>query len=233
MSIEDTQFNKALQSFKRAGLSVSAKQDMKESILSHGTQQASVPSGEASLRGGKKLVAGLGIAFIGFAGVAFASAESLPNEFLYPIKTSIVEPAVGLTQLSIHAKQEYQIKLAQERIEEYQLLESEGEMSIKIQAELTQDVDQHLNQAESYGTEDEAEFAIQATREQLAELISSDDELPATPTQNSEQDERVPMFEAEEPFTLDVQENLEAPSQTETLEDGTTLDIQQQAEVDL
>ena len=49
---------------------------------------------------------------------AFAAAGTLPGDTLYPVKVNVIEPVQGLFSLSPEAKAEWQVSLAETRVEE-------------------------------------------------------------------------------------------------------------------
>lgn len=67
------------------------------------------------------------------AGVAEASALSLPGDPLYGIKINVVEPVALALQLSETSKNEYRVAVLQERVEEIQKLKAEGRLNFDVE----------------------------------------------------------------------------------------------------
>jgi len=180
MNINKKQFDEGIEDFKKVGLSVSAKEQIKQLIMENSitSSMTTISPYQSMLTKGKKVVAGASIVFVGFSGVAFASASSLPSDVLYPVKTEIMEPLVGLTKLSVEAKQDYQIELALERLDELVGLEFEGELDSETQSEIEQDFKEHIEKAESYPTDNQSDIEIQQTVDLFVSAISPEPEMP-------------------------------------------------------
>ena len=180
MKITQKQFDKALENLKEVSLSGSVKEQIKQSIMSpEPVASVKVISPYQSLLAkGKKTIVGASIVFVGLSGVAYGTTNSLPNDLLYPIKTEVVEPLVGLTKISVESKQEYQIELAKERIDELVGLTLEGELDAQTQEQIEKDFEEHIAKAESYPTDDESSDEIQQTVELYVSVTSSEPEIP-------------------------------------------------------
>ncbi|MCI5108814.1 MAG: hypothetical protein MRY49_03140 [Candidatus Pacebacteria bacterium] len=83
--------------------------------------------------------------------VAASSADSLPGDRLYAVKTEVVEPLAGLIKINKERRVEYKEALASKRLEEMVLLSSEGKLDdikkeklLSLLSRHQQDVEQGL-----------------------------------------------------------------------------------------
>ncbi len=79
------------------------------------------------------------------SGTAFAAEGSLPGDALYPMKVSVVEPAVGALQFSDAAKAEWNEKVATTRLAEAQTLADEGRLTPEASTELAANFSAHAS----------------------------------------------------------------------------------------
>ena len=158
MNTPNKQFNTSLQRLQNASLSRESKDRMLSEITGVGASVASPYSPWASW--GRKLAAGMTITSLGCTSLAFASTASLPDELLYPVKTDIVEPLVELVKLSAESKQEYQIALANERLEELIALEQDNKLDAELRREIESDFVEHITEAETYPETETSEDAL-------------------------------------------------------------------------
>lgn len=97
----------------------------------------------------------------GGGGMVSASEESLPNNFLYPVKVQIVEPIKSAMKKTPEEKAQYQSDLVAERLFEAETLASEGKLSksnekkiSKLLEEHTEEFDQALKNMNSFESAD-------------------------------------------------------------------------------
>lgn len=91
----------------------------------------------------KKTFLAISIVFLfSFSGIIFAAENSLPGDFLYPIKINGIEKAVGLTKISKDAKENWEEKKEERRVEEIKKLKEQT-----ISTESSKNLE--LNQAEN------------------------------------------------------------------------------------
>ncbi|MDO8548354.1 MAG: DUF5667 domain-containing protein, partial [bacterium] len=97
------------------------------------------------------LIVGLG------TGTAYASQASVPGDTLYSIKVNITEPALGALAISDGAKAQWHAQVAQTRLEEAETLAASGKLDATTSAELSQDFDEHSNEAQAFAQKVEDE----------------------------------------------------------------------------
>ncbi|MDP2655919.1 MAG: DUF5667 domain-containing protein [bacterium] len=100
--------------------------------------------------------------FVAVGGVTtFAATGSLPGDTLYPIKVKIIEPVRGLMAVSPRAKAEWQVSLAETRVEEV--------IQLATKEQLTSDE----------GTQSQARFdrSLKTARETIKKLSQDDPEV--------------------------------------------------------
>lgn len=81
-------------------------------------------------------------------GAVFASGNSLPGNFLYPIKVNLVEPIIGSTISNAEAKAKYESQLATKRMMEAETLARLGKLDEKNQRKINDLIEIHT---ESFG----------------------------------------------------------------------------------
>jgi len=77
-------------------------------------------------------------------GTSYAAADALPGELLYAIKTKVNEPVASALALSEEAKASVSATFAVRRIEEAELLASEGRLSSAARVELESKFEAHV-----------------------------------------------------------------------------------------
>ncbi|MFA6514940.1 MAG: DUF5667 domain-containing protein [Candidatus Paceibacterota bacterium] len=77
------------------------------------------------------------------SGVVLASEKSLPEDVLYPIKVSVVEPIRGAFTFSSKSKAKYQSNLATERLVEAEMLASSGKLDDSKEKKLNNLLEKH------------------------------------------------------------------------------------------
>ncbi len=81
---------------------------------------------------------------IGGGSVAFAAQHAQPGEFLYSVKTGVSEKVLALTLFSDQAKAEYQINLAQLRLQETETAAAQDKLNDQTSAEVRQLFNDHV-----------------------------------------------------------------------------------------
>ena len=76
------------------------------------------------------------VLLIGGAGISVAAQNALPGDPLYPIKTGINEKVVALALFSDQAKAEYDINLAQLRLEEAETIAAQNRLNAQSSQEV-------------------------------------------------------------------------------------------------
>lgn len=76
--------------------------------------------------------------------LAFASEESLPNNFLYPIKTNVIEPLRDALTFSARGKALYQSSLATKRLVEAETLIDQGKLDQGVEIKINQLLERHI-----------------------------------------------------------------------------------------
>lgn len=76
-------------------------------------------------------------------GVVFASADSLPNSILYPIKVKVLEPVEGALTFSKVSKAKHESNLAKKRLVEAEILASHGKLDKKNKDKINNLLDKH------------------------------------------------------------------------------------------
>lgn len=115
-----------LETGKQAGLSVSERTDMWQSLHSYATFHAPAETAVTSTRFSTSVLlryatATMAVLFV-FIGTGYASYGSLPGDALYPIKVQVIEPAVGFSYMSEEDQLSYQTTLMGRRLAEMQEL---------------------------------------------------------------------------------------------------------------
>jgi len=88
------------------------------------------------------------IAIFLISGVTVVSADTLPGDLLYPVKTELYEPIRGLTYFSNEQKLAYQESLAEKRLSEMVELGTEGRLDESLGKELLVEFDLHRQNVE-------------------------------------------------------------------------------------
>lgn len=77
-------------------------------------------------------------------GVALAAQHALPGDLLYPVKTQLDEKVIALTLFSDQAKAEYDINLAQLRLEEAETVAAQNKLNDQSGQEVATLLSAHL-----------------------------------------------------------------------------------------
>lgn len=93
------------------------------------------------------IISAIMIAALLGGGVSSAAEATLPGDKLYPIKTHINETVRGWTAISAKAQAEWQVQLAERRLEEAGRLAAEDRLNSEIQAELSKEIERNSREA--------------------------------------------------------------------------------------
>lgn len=122
-----------LEKGKNISLSVSERDEIKSTLLSyaryHGVKGKSAKSIFIWSTVWVRSVASTSLALVLFVGTGYVSASSLPGEFLYPVKTNVVEELTAATKLTPLDQLEYHHKRYETRLSELQTLMDRGQIS--------------------------------------------------------------------------------------------------------
>jgi hypothetical protein len=69
-------------------------------------------------------------------GVSYAAQGSLPGDTLYPVKISINEPVVGALRIGAQAQAQWNLTLAQTRLQEAERLAAQNKLTPQLQAQI-------------------------------------------------------------------------------------------------
>lgn len=76
-------------------------------------------------------------------GVAFASQDSLPGDFLYPVKTKIIEPVGAALSFTSEAKTKHESRLISRRLEEAETLAKKGKLDAEKEQKINKLLEKH------------------------------------------------------------------------------------------
>src|SRR3989344_1040623 len=108
--------------------------------------------GRARASYARPALAGFLIIFLVGGGTSYAAADALPGDFLYTVKTRVNEPITSALALSPEAKASVSATLAVRRLEEAEVLASEGRLSSAVSVELESKFEEHLEEFEKKTT---------------------------------------------------------------------------------
>jgi len=80
-------------------------------------------------------------------GVSVAAETSVPGDILYSVKTSVNEKVRGALATSAEAEAEWQVRLAERRLEEAAKLEARGTLDADVEQELSDAFNEHAEAA--------------------------------------------------------------------------------------
>lgn len=134
MENHESEFNKASALLKGVRLSEAERSAMlkniyREAAATSVTKAVPSPFSFTAFFQNHRYASSFAVVVFLMAGMAEASALSLPGDPLYGIKINVVEPVALALQLSETSKNEYRVAVLQERIEEIQKLKAEGRLS--------------------------------------------------------------------------------------------------------
>tara|TARA_B100001179_G_scaffold213040_1_gene181394 strand:+ start:1334 stop:2221 length:888 start_codon:yes stop_codon:yes gene_type:complete len=148
-----------LENGKNIRLSISERDEMKSTLLSYANYHGVKNKSSKSFFGWSTVwvrgFASASLALILFVGTGYASASSLPGDFLYPVKTDVVEELTAATKLTALSQLEYHHERYETRLSELQVLLDRGQISEAAivdsrteLAELSEEVDKLMNDTE-------------------------------------------------------------------------------------
>ena len=108
--------------------------------------------GRARASYARPALAGFLIIFLVGGGTSYAAADALPGDILYAIKTRVNEPITSALALSPEAKASVSATLAVRRLEEAEVLASEGRLSSAVSVEIESKFEEHLEEFEKKTT---------------------------------------------------------------------------------
>lgn len=153
MNITKKQFNKAKKNFSKNSIFDAQKNKMLSSILGNdgniSTQPIISPLSSYFMIFRKKSFAVIVGVVLLISGTSYVSAQSLPGDLLYGIKTNIIEP-VGLTlRFNDDKKNEYKMLLLQKRVEELEKLRERGRLDDNSQSVSSEATYKNINELEN------------------------------------------------------------------------------------
>ena len=118
-------------------------------------------------------LAGMLIVFLVGGGTSYAAADALPGDILYAIKTRVNEPITSALALSPEAKASVSATLALKRIEEAEVLASEGRLSFETRVELESKFEEYVIEFEEKTALAEKEDAIEEVADVQSDFEAS------------------------------------------------------------
>ena len=98
-------------------------------------------------------------------GVSVAAENSLPGDFLFPVKVKVNEEIRSAIALTPRAKAEWEIKVAERRLEEAEKLSAEGKLKAEVSAKIEENFKAHADRVQEriakFEAEDKAEVSSQ------------------------------------------------------------------------
>jgi len=110
---------------------------------------------------------------LGGSGTVAAAEGALPGDTLYPVKVSIVEPLRGLANVSTEAEAEWEIRLAERRLDEAITLAARGRLDAETRASLENSITNHEQSAGTYIASLDASGEAQAAADLQFDLDST------------------------------------------------------------
>jgi len=80
---------------------------------------------------------------LSFAGISLAAGNSLPGDFLYPLKVNVNEEVKGLLTLGEEAKVDFEVERLTNRLEEAEKLALAGRLDEETKAKIESDFEKH------------------------------------------------------------------------------------------
>lgn len=133
MTKKPTTTEEMLATGKGISLSSTERDDMKSTLLSyaefHGVKNKSTKSIFVLSNVWMRSAASASLALVLFIGTGYASASSLPGDFLYPMKTNVVEEVTAATKLTPMSQLQYSHERYEARLLELHTLSKKGVLS--------------------------------------------------------------------------------------------------------
>ena len=162
-------------------------------------------------------------------GTAYAAENSLPNDFLYPIKTAVIEPlffeAPARTPL---AKAEASQKLVERRLEEAEALIDQNELDTETASVIVAAVDEHASDVQEF-------VAAASASGELSDALEVGSELESTLEAHTEVLESIAEDSAATEAVADIIEEVadqadEAEAVSETIEQQTSATVTEETD---
>lgn len=110
----------------------------------------------------------MGVLMLSTGGVSYAAESAVPGDLLYPVKTQLNEPVQGFFHFSPEAKMEWEMEQMERRLEEAQILTSQGQIQGEFKDQLNQKLEgnqnqilNHVNDLREQGQDEEADAIVQ------------------------------------------------------------------------
>lgn len=195
---------------KNINLSVSERDEMKSMLLSyaryHGVKDKSTESIFVWSAMWVRSAASVSLALVLLVGTGYESASSLPGDFLYPVKTNVVEELTAATKLTPLSQLEYQHERYEIRLYELQTLSEQGRLSELTLRELQTEISKLSEEVEVLmGGENGIEATI--SLELVGDMVAMGNATEAI-VRGSSTEEQLDVFES-------ITANLEAVHEEE------------------
>lgn len=150
----EKKFEKFLKEAKKNALLSEEKEEIKSQLLSFIKENPEVANGEplpnrasfVNIRPAFSYIfLAVMLAVLGGIGISVVAQNALPGESLYPIKTGVNERVLALALFSDQAKAEYDINLAQLRLEEFETIDAQNKLTDKSSREVKTLLSDHLS----------------------------------------------------------------------------------------
>lgn len=118
---------------------------------------------------------------LSFGGISLATQDSLPGDFLYPLKVNVNEELEGLLTLNKEAKINFEAKRAARRLEEAEKLDSAGRLDEEIKYKIESDFEKHSDKVNKETRKriekSEKSLGVKAVSEARKKLEKAEEEL--------------------------------------------------------
>lgn len=113
------------------------------------------------------------VLLVGCGGISFAAQSSLPGDMLYSMKVGVNEKVLSFLKFSDKSKAQYDIKLAQVRLEEIEKVSLEKKLDSKTNESLTSSLNQHITDARERSARIQAGSNVSASAQISSDLEAS------------------------------------------------------------
>lgn len=117
------------------------------------------------------------VIFLISTGTAYASLDSLPGDWLYGVKTEVLEPLALSLHFEAEGKNRYRLSLLQKRIEEVEELKEQGRATVaavRINFDVTSDIVGQLENGAIFSEEGENEAISSEIRSYNSKIMDFD-----------------------------------------------------------
>ncbi|PIR38354.1 MAG: hypothetical protein COV34_01980 [Candidatus Zambryskibacteria bacterium CG10_big_fil_rev_8_21_14_0_10_42_12] len=90
-----------------------------------------------------------GLLIIAFGATTTAAEGALPGDFLYPIKVNVNESIGDALAVTSRSQAEWDVRVAERRIEEAVTLAAQGALTLEIQEEIKEQFEKHVKKADA------------------------------------------------------------------------------------